>query len=839
MARVSPDTPCEHCGLPVGRRPIGEDPYFCCSGCQIVYEALHSAGLGETFYGLQGIAAIRDQTAPAGTSVDALLLSELETDAFLREHTKVIDSDTQSVELFLDGVHCAACVWLVERMPQHLEGVLDARLDLPRARLSMQWQPEQVSLSQIASWLAQFGYIAHPVRQQEQTERTEAERKLLVKVGVCWALAGNIMLIAFALYAGLDRFPESALAKAAYWMSLLLAVPAVIYGGGEFFKRAWSSVRICYRTRQLRSLHMDTPIALGIFVGTVDSVWATITGRGEIWFDSITVLIAALLTARWLQLRSRRLAGDATERLLALIPTMARRVTDDGSMETVRLDELQADDRVEVPAGEVFPVDGVVVRGQSNANNAVLTGESRPEALDVGDIVHAGATNLTSAVQITVKATGDATRVGQLLAWIRDASKQRAPVVLLADRLGGYFVITVIVLALATMIGWLMISPDEATRHVVALLVISCPCALGMATPLAMAVASGKAARAGIFIKSDEATQLLSHIDTIVLDKTGTLTEGMMTLVDYEGDEEAVDLAALLEQESNHPIAVALVQARVPFDLDHTQVERREVTSFQAFVGNGIVGKVKDREVVVGRPDWVFSRNHETADRWFEKTQNYADRGYTPVVVSIDGRVSAVMAIGDRLRDFAGQITSRLKQEGKQLWLLSGDHPGAVLSIAKELGIPEKTARGGLSPEQKKEIIERLHAEDGGTIAMVGDGVNDAAALQAADVGIAVHGGSTASIVAADVFLTRSGLQPVVDLLEGARHVMKVIRRNLGLSLVYNVIGATVAIAGWVSPLVAAVAMPISSLVVVTSSILQRSFSQESITKDHQQGSIN
>ena len=825
MTSVSPDTPCEHCGLPVGRRPVGNGPFFCCSGCEIVYHALQSAGLGDTYYGLQGIASVRDTATPASTSVDALLLSELDTEAFLSEHTSRIDQNIRAVDLFLDGVHCAACVWLVERLPQHLDGVIEARLDLPRARLSVQWQPEKVRLSEIASWLAKFGYIAHPVRLKEQSTRTEAEQRLLIKVGVCWALAGNVMLIAFALYAGLDRFPDSAMARAAYWMSLLLAVPAVIYGGGEFFKRAWFSVKISVQTRQMRSLHMDTPIALGIFIGTMDSIWATITGRGNVWFDSITVLIAALLTARWLQLRSRRLAGDATERLLALIPTMARRMSEDGKVDTVRIDELQPGELIEVPAGEVFPVDGVVVKGRSNANNAVLTGESRPEPIEANTEVHAGATNLTSTVQIRVKATGEATRVGKLLAWVRDASRQRAPVVLVADRLSGYFVITVIGLAVLTLIGWLIISPVEATQHVVALLVISCPCALGMATPLAMTVASGKAARAGIFIKSDEATQQLSQVDTVILDKTGTLTEGMMTLIDYEGDDEAMKLAALLEQESTHPIAVALVQARVLNNLDQTQRNRQNISSYQAITGKGISGTVEGRTVMVGRPDWIISQSDTHDTRWQTTAKTYAERGFTPVAVSIDGRVSAVMAIGDRLRERAIDIISGLKKEGKIIWLLSGDHPGAVFSVAKELSIPRTHALGGLSPEQKKDIIDQIHEDNKGTVAMVGDGVNDAVALQAADVGIAVHGGSTASMVAADVFLTRSGLQPVADLLKGVRHVMSVIHRNLGLSVVYNIIGATAAILGWVSPLVAAIAMPISSLVVVTSSILQRPFS--------------
>ncbi|NBC86356.1 MAG: hypothetical protein GVY25_09215, partial [Bacteroidetes bacterium] len=387
-SRTAPSarTPCRHCGLPVGSAPVGEDPYFCCTGCEIVFHALQENGWDETFYRLSDVARERDAT-PASPSIDPLVLSELDSEAFLDEHTVEHDDGTRTVDLFLDGVHCAACVWLVERLPQERAGVLDARLDLPRARLSLRYDPDHIALSDVARWLAQFGYTAHPVRHDSASARTEGERRLLVKVGVAWALAGNVMLLALALYAGLDASQDPGLATAARWLSMLLAVVAVGYGGMEFFSRAWASVKLAWRTRSFRSLHMDTPIAVGIGVGFGDSAWATISGTGDVWFDSITVLIAALLTARWLQLRSRRLAGDATDRLLSLIPSMVRRVTDSGDTETVRIDDVFVNDVVRVPSGEVIPVDGRVATGASTINNAVLTGESRPVSVSAGDEV--------------------------------------------------------------------------------------------------------------------------------------------------------------------------------------------------------------------------------------------------------------------------------------------------------------------------------------------------------------------------------------------------------------------------------------------------------------------
>ena len=341
-----------------------------------------------------------------------------------------------------------------------------------------------------------------------------------------------------------------------------------------------------------------------------------------------------------------------------------------------------------------------------------------------------------------------------------------------------------------------------------------------MATPLSMAVAAGRAARAGLFIKSDEATQRLTEVDTVVLDKTGTLTEGQMTLVDWMGDEAALDLAAALEAHSNHPIAAALVRARGPQD-DAVEGPAGGISDFEA-TAPGVIGRVGGRAVRVGRPEWIA----ETAplpEELRAAVARFAADGHTPVAVAVDGVAAAVVAVGDAVRSDAAALVRRFEAEGKEVHLLSGDHPEAVAVVARRLGIAPARARGGVSPEGKRAAVEALRRE-GRVVLMVGDGVNDAAALQTADVGVAVGGGSTASLVAADVFLTRPGLAPLHRLTAGARSVMRMIRRLLAFSLLYNAAGATAAVAGLVTPLVAAVAMPASSLLVVALAILQPSF---------------
>lgn len=803
---------CTHCGLPLPTLPAETGPHFCCAGCEVVYETLHASGYADTFYRLRAMTPT--PALPAPSPVDGLSRSILDDARFVAQHTTADADGTRRTVLYLEGVHCAACVWLVERLPFECEGVLEARLDLPRARLALHWDPDRITLSGVAAWLSRVGYSAHPLT--VAAGRTAAERRLLIKLGVCWAIAGNVMLLAFAFYAGLDFTRDAALTSAARWLSLGLSIPAVCYGGSAFFRRAFESLRHALRTRSARHLHMDTPIALGLLVGFSHSAWATIQGRGEVWFDSITILIAALLTARWLQLRSRRLAGDATERLLSLIPPMARRKKPTGTVETVRSDTLNPGDTIHVSSGEVIPADGRVCSGRSSVNNAVLTGESRPEPVEPGSRVAAGATNLTAPLTVRVEAVGDATQVGRLLSWVRDAAVGRAPVVMLADRLAGYFVAGVLTLGVVTLGLWLNRAPGQAAQHVVALLVITCPCALGMATPLSMAMATGRAAHAGTFVKTGAALELLSRVDTVVLDKTGTVTKGALRLLEHTGDPDALRMAAALETQSNHPLAAAFLQS-------FPATDAASPGAFASIPGKGLRGRVAGHRVVVGSPAWVRGQATVVPSECAEAVDRALRLGHTPVAVAVDGCFRAVAAFGDEIREDAFESLRALHASGKTIYLLSGDHPDIVRAVARRLGIRADRAMGGATPEEKLAFIEAQQAA-GHTVAMVGDGVNDAAALQAASVGIAVEGGSTASRVTADVFLTRHGLAPVLELFAGADRVMQVIRGMLAFSLLYNVAGAAAAMAGMVSPLVAAVAMPVSSLVVVFLAVTRRSF---------------
>ena len=814
-AKDTSSPPCAHCGLPVGKYPVGNDPYFCCTGCAVVFDTLYAAGYGATFYQLR---SLTDQACPVpqpATEKDQRQLAALDVEVFLDTHTQCLPDGTRQGTFALDGVHCAGCVWVVEQLPYEQDGVQEARLDLPRARVRLRWDPEHVALSEIAVWLNRFGYTLSPLQEKGTTPQTETEHRLLVRMGVAWALAGNVMLLAFAMYAGLTTETQPGLAHGVRWLSLVLTATTVGYGGMVFFVPAFQSLRQALKSRRIQGLHMDVPIALGIAVGFGHSAWATVMGQGDVWFDSVAVLIAALLTAKWLQLRSRRLAGAATDRLFHLLPSIAWKVDAEGRKAMVPVADLEIGDRVWVEAGDVLPVDGVVLEGTSRVEQAMLTGESKPVAVGEGATVLAGTTNVTHPLHVQVAAVGGHTRVGQMLDWIREGAFEPAPIVTMAGRLTGYFVGTVLVLALLTAVLWWMVNPAAVVPHVVALLVITCPCALGMATPLAMAIGTGRAAKQGLFIRNDGAFQQLPKVDAVVLDKTGTLTEGALRLVDFSGDEAAIRWAAALERGNTHPVGTALQTAR-------PAAEQLDVAEVVHVTGAGVRGRVGDHEVQVGRPDWVAEQATLT-DQQRHTLAAFADAGYTPVAVAVDGTCCTMLAFDDAVREETPALLAQLRASGRRLYLLSGDDPAVVSRLSDRLGLEAAHAHGHVGPEAKHRFIRTLQAE-GRTVAMIGDGMNDALALQTADVGIAVQGHLSASGQAADVWLTRAGLQPVRMVFEGAAGVMRVIRSTLTFSLAYNVLGAGAAMMGWVNPLVAAVAMPLSSLVVVIVSITQRTF---------------
>ncbi len=800
---------CAHCGLPVPG-PAGDEGVarrFCCEGCRAVHAILEEHGLGG-YYRLRAAEPEgRCPARPLATRGDRAF-GELDDAAFVRRSCRLLPGGALSTELYLEGVHCSACVWLVERLPRLCPGVLEARLDLDRARARVVWDPAAVSLSAVARRLRSIGYTPHPARGLGAREAQRREdRAMLARIGLAGAAAGNVMAIAFALYGGMFDGMEPEFAALFRWASLVVTLPSLVWGGGVFIGSAWRALRA-------RALHMDVPIAVGLLAGFLHGAWNTLRGAGEVYFDSVTALIFLLLLGRYLQQRQQRRAADSAELLASLAPASARLIEGEAVVE-VPIEALAPGSLVEVRAGETVPADGIVERGRSRLDTALLTGESSPVEAAPGDRVHAGTVNLSARIEVRVERAGEETRVGRLMALVEEHARRRAPIVQLADRLAGAFVVIVLLLAAGTFAVWLRLDPPGALDHAVALLIVTCPCALGLATPLALSAAIGQAARQGILIRGSDVLEKLTRPGRMWLDKTGTLTAGRTALVQWWGDEGVKPLLASVEAHSSHPVARALSEALGP-QLPGADVEVKETG------GAGIEGTVDGRRVLAGAPDWVAGRVGVLPGELKAALRAAREAGLSPLLVARDGRAVAAAALGDPVRPDGARALARVKARGWLVGVLSGDDEAAVSAACLALGIGAKDCRGRVSPEGKLAVVTEGLAR--GPVVMVGDGVNDAAALAAATVGIGVHGGAEAALAAADVYITRPGVARIADLLDGAHRAMAVVRRNVLWALGYNAVGVSIAAAGWLDPLVAAVLMPLSSLTVIVSSCRARVF---------------
>jgi Cu2+-exporting ATPase len=797
IAAVPVPAPCAHCGLPI---PAGRDDRFCCVGCEIVYATIAEHGL-DRFYQL------RETSAPARTTTRSY--AELDDPAFDRVHVRHA-GEHACAALYLEDLRCTACVWLAEAAPKCVPGVVDVRVDIGRGRADVTWDPSAVALSDIARHFDRIGHAVHPYRGLDRdAQRRKEDQLLLVKLGVAGAALGNLMLLAIALYAGMFGDMNRETTTFFRWASMLVAVPGLGYAATPFFRTAIGALRS-------RRLHLDLPLSIGIVAGLAWGSANVVRGVGEIYFDSLSMLVFLLLVARWIVLRHQRRASSAAELLLALAPSRARRIDDDATTD-VPIEALLVGDRVRVLANETIPVDGVVASGRSFVDAGLLTGESKPVEVEPGANVHAGTVNLAAPLDVEVVATGEATRVGKLVASIEALSLRKAAIERFVDRVAGRFVAVVTSVAAVTVIVWALVSSiADGAEQAMALLVVTCPCALALATPLAVTVALGRAAKRGILIKGADALERLATPGTIFVDKTGTLTEGKLEVTSWRGDLDAARLAAAAESGSNHPIARALSRYAAPSGPARDQ---REV------LGAGITARVGMRFVGVGSPAWAAGHLSvaSTIESWIAEV---AERGETPIVIGVDGVAVAVAGLSDPIRADAARALRRLEGFGWDVRLLSGDDVRVVERVGAVLGIPRERCHGGITPEDK--VAHVAAARIRGPVVMVGDGVNDAAAMAAATTGIAVSGAAEAAIEAADVYLREPSIEAIADTIAGGRDTLATIRRSLRFSLTYNIFAGVLAVTGVIHPLLAAVLMPLSSGAVLANSLRSRAFARSS-----------
>jgi Cu2+-exporting ATPase len=783
---------CFHCGdsNPPGsawrHRIAGVERAFCCAGCLAIARTIDAAGLAP-YYEQRTAAGPRadaDHEARARHAAQAVAAGLVTTNA----------GGECEASLLLEGLTCGACVWLVETWLRRQPGIEEASVNLATRRARVRWRGSAGAFADVLGHVAAIGYRAYaydPAR-REQLLRREA-RALLLRMGVALLSMMQVMMLAVPAYLG-DDTVEPAHRALLDWASLLLTLPVVLYSAAPFFAAAWRGLRA-------RRLGMDVPVALGVGGAFAASAWATIAGHGPVYYDSVTMFVALLLVARYAELRAREKAASAIEAVARDLPATAERIAD-ADVQTVPAHALRAGDLVRVAAGAVMPADGIVIEGDSSVEEALLTGESRPLRKARGERVLAGSVNRESPLTVRVTASGQATTLASLGRLVERAADARPRSVALAESVAAWFVGALLVVAAGAALFWWQHDASRALAVAFSVLVVSCPCALSLATPAAMAVAAGSLGRRGVLAVRPDALEALARARHVVLDKTGTLTWGRPRLTDVriEGRMDratCIATAAALEAGAAHPIAEALRAACAP---------RNDASDVVAVPGEGVEGTIDGRRYRCGRPSWVAQL------RGLRIPQPAPHSNAIVVALADDAGWLATFTLADPLRPGSARLAQRLRDLGMTATLVSGDRKPVVRRIAQAAGIAHW--RGDARPDDKRAFVEARQRE-GAVVAMVGDGINDAPALAQADVSVALGEASALAQWTADIVVLGDDVENVAVAFTTARRTFAIVRQNLGWALAYNVVAIPLAASGLVSPLVAALGMSLSSLLVV------------------------
>jgi len=784
---------CFHCALPIPANCNlaitidGEQHPACCPGCKAVAELIRDSGMGQYY-------ALREAPEPGvgRPPEEAAEWRVFDNDNMLSAFTRSAGDDSEAT-LYVGGVYCSACSWLIESTLMRLPGIAAAELNPVTHRLRVRWSPEENAYSEILGALASLGYEPQPLtgdseaRPELLEQRAALKRLLVASLGMM-----QVMMFAVGLYAGEFQGIDAEMQRFLRVVSLVVTTPVVLYAARPFFAGAWRGLRT-------RRPGMDLPVSIAVGAAFIASVYATLTDGPAVWFDSVTMFVFFLTLGRFLEMRARHRSIDRTVALSSLLPNTATRISADGNV-IVPVSQLFAGDRILIRAGDAIPADGFVVKGESGVDEALLTGEATPQGKSTGDPLAAGSVNLDRVLEMQVTCTGGDTTLGTISRLSERARYARPAFVTVADRVAGYLVIALLLVATIVATVWYLVAPERAFEVTLSVLVVTCPCALALATPAAFAAASGRLSQLRLLVTNGNAIESLARATSFMFDKTGTLTRGVpkiTALVVLDNNYTEYDcriIAAALETASSHPLAQA-------FRLDDTlpTVDDQHIE-----VGQGVSGSIDDRRWRLGNATFAgagFAGNEGSA---------------TQVFMSCDNNAVAWFEVDDTLRPDAGATLQDLKARGLRLALLSGDQQAAVEKIAANLGIDEVHA--ACSPQQKLAIIETAQS-NGEHVVMVGDGINDAPVLAGADTSIAPAHGASLAQTSADVIMLGDSLAPLNTAVTMSARTMHIVRQNLAWAIVYNTLALPLAALGYVPPWAAAIGMSASSLVVVLNAL--------------------
>lgn len=734
--------------------------------------------------------------APAVTHTDAVKHTDAVT------HTDFGAQDelppTTTVSLIVENMQCGSCMGKIERALKATPGVASARASLTAKRVAVTFDNRATEPQKLIEALDRTGYrAAESVSTADESAAARAD-DLLRRLGVAGFAAANVMLLSVSVWAGVASDMDQSAADLFHWLSALIAMPAIAYAAQPFFRSALTALRA-------RQLNMDVPISLGIILATAMSLYQTMRGTEQVYFDAAITLTFFLLIGRYLDEKVRVRARGAAENLLGLKALSADVVGDNGEIRRLPARALTPGMRIQVAAGDRIPVDGRVLSGITHIDTGLITGETVPRRASIGDIVHAGTVNLDSAIVVEATATDDNTLLADIARLVYAAEQGRGRYVRLADRAGRLYAPAVHILGAATLVGWLIAGGgfEQSLTYAIAVLIITCPCALALAVPAVQVAAAGRLFARGVIVKAADGLERLSEVDTIAFDKTGTLTRGEPSLANgAEIDNATLAAAASLAVASRHPYSRAVVRmARergIAFPVADDVVEQ---------AGSGLVAKAGNGERRLGSASWVGlngdGANGAPASLWFR------DGSKAPVALRFE----------DSLRSDARSVIGELNDGGYRIVLISGDRPDAVREVAQSVGIDDWCAE--VRPDGKIARLEALKAE-GRRVLMVGDGLNDAPALAAAYASLSPSSAADISQTASDAVFQGEQLAPVVEALKVARASQSMAIENFGIAIAYNFVSVPLAMAGYVTPLIAALAMSLSSIAVTVNALRLR-----------------
>ena len=774
---------CFHCGEPVpAHSPYqstikGELVSFCCPACQAISETIIGGGLADYYRQREVMADTPkryDFTVWDYPKLQASFVSQ--------------EGDYSRASLYIEGMHCTACAWLIEKHLSRLTDIRKASVNYQQNALLLEWRTDAIKLSDIMTAVADIGYTPHPYQADTIKERQQAQhKKMLKRIGISAILMMQIGMFSIGLYAGDFLGIEDSYKQLLSTFSLLFSIPLLYYGALPFFSAAY------FKLRNLQ-LSMDVSVSLAITGLYSSSVYSVITGRGDIYFDSIAMLCLFILTARYIEQKSRMELIPPS----ALLPAIATRVLDKQT-ETVPLADIQSGDILIIQEGEIVPLDGCVVSGQSSVSEAFINGEAEPLKKQAGDNVYAGSQNHDGQLTICVSHRSEESLVKKIEQLSTRAAEDKPRMISITDAIAGHFTLAILTLSTLTLVYWLWQGNDQAFWIALSVLVVSCPCALSLAAPTALSAIQFRLRQRGILIQASQVIEKLQHIDHVIFDKTGTLTEGQYRilqtrLVDAEDENHCLQIASALEATSRHPIAQAF------------QHKGLLASQIQIVPNKGIEGVIAHQRFRIGKPGYC-QQWHAT-----ETPPNHTQQW---VGLCSEQDFLAWFALGDALRTDAKPLVDQLQRRHLALEILSGDASGNVAEVAEALNISD--FHNNLSSEDKLEQL-RHHAELGHHTLMVGDGVNDAPVLSLSDVSVTLLDACDWVKHNADMILLNNQLLSIEEALHSAERYQRVLKQNFTWALLYNGIAIPFAMTGFITPYIAALGMSLSSVIVVLNS---------------------